>query len=215
MKYLVSLLMVMCFLFSHAQNKSNKGKEFWVGYGYSWNFNNVDNGQINNQDFVLYLSADAPATVTVSISNTGWSQTVTIPANTVNAAVIIPKSGVNDCRILLEGLHNKAIHVESDTPIVVYAHMYNGMISAATMLMPVETYGYRNFSLNYSQATSGTNLPSAVLSNTSNAANDWFSYFFVIASENNTRLQITPSDTTRNGWLPSQTYTVNLNKGEG
>ena len=214
MKYLVSLLMVMCFLFSHAQNKSNKGKEFWVGYGYSWNFNNVDNGQINNQDFVLYLSADAPATVTVSISNTGWSQTVTIPANTVNAAVIIPKSGVNDCRILLEGLHNKAIHVESDTPIVVYAHMYNGMISAATMLMPVETYGYRNFSLNYSQATSGTNLPSAVLSNTSNAANDWFSYFFVIASENNTRLQITPSDTTRNGWLPSQTYTVNLNKGE-
>ncbi len=204
----------MCFVFfvANAQNKSNKGKEFWVGYGYSWNFNNESNS--NSQDFVLYLTAEAPATVTVSISNTTWSQTVVIPANTVNASVIIPKSGANDARMFLEGLHNKAIHIVSDTPIVVYAHMYNGLISAATMLMPVETYGYKNYSLNYSQATSGTNLPSAALSNTENAPGDWFSYFFVIAPEDNTRLQITPSDTTRNGWLPSQTYTVNLNKGE-
>lgn len=25
---------------------------------------------------------------------------------------------------------------------------------------------------------------------------------------------VTPLDTTKNGWLPGQTYTVNLNKGE-
>ncbi len=42
----------------------------------------------------------------------------------------------------------------------------------------------------------------------------WLCYFYVVASEDNTRLQITPSDTTKNGWLPGQTYTVNLNKGE-
>jgi gliding motility-associated-like protein len=194
-----------------AQNKSNKGKEFWLGYGYSWNFNNESNP--NTQDFILYLTADAPANVTVSITNTSWSQTVSIPANTVNSSIIIPKTGANDARIFVEGLHNKNIHIVSDTPIVVYAHMYNGLISAATMLMPVETYGYKNYSLNYSQATSGSSLPTSMANFTQNGP-DWYSYFFVIASEDNTRLEITPSDTTRNGWLPNQTYTVNLNKGE-
>ncbi len=194
-----------------AQDKSNKGKEFWLGYGYCWNF--TSEPPLNTQELVLYLSAEAPATVTVSVANTGWSQTVTIPANTVDATILIPKTGTGDARIFNEGLLNKAIHIVSDTPIVVYAHTYNGMISAATMLMPVETYGYLYYSLNYSQAQSGSSPPNPPVNSTQNGP-DWYSWFYVIASEDNTRIEITPSDTTRNGWLPGQTYTVNLNKGE-
>lgn len=194
-----------------AQDKSNKGKEFWLGYGYCWNF--TSEPPLNTQELVLYLSAEAPANVTVSISNTGWSQTVSIPANTVDASILIPKTGADDARIFNEGLHNKAIHIVSDTPIVVYAHMYNGMISAATMLMPAETYGYKYYSLNYSQAQSGSSPPNPPINTTQNGP-DWYSWFYVVASEDNTRLEITPSDTTRNGWLPYQTHTVNLNKGE-
>ncbi len=174
-----------------AQDKSNKGKEFWLGYGHNALFANVS--PPNSQNHTLYLSAEQAATVTVSVNGTSWSQTVSIPANTVDFSIIIPKSGADDARILSEGLFNKGIHIVSDVPIVVYAHQYNLFSSAATMLMPVETYGYTYYSLNYTQVS---NYP------------DSYSWFYVIASEDNTSILITPSDSTQGGWLPGQTYPV-------
>jgi gliding motility-associated-like protein len=206
------LMLLLCGLISNAQDKSNKGKEFWLGYGYHWTFD-AEGPPFNTQELVLYLSTEAPATVTVSVTNTTWSQTVNIPANTVNASIFIPKTGPDDARIFNEGLQNKSVHIVSDTDIVVYAHSYNTMTSAATMLMPVETYGYKYFSLNYSQYTSGFSPPTSTASTTQNGP-AWYSWFYVVASEDYTRLQITPADTTRNGWLKTQTYTVNLMKGE-
>lgn len=191
---LTGLLFISCY--SQAQpQKSNKGKEFWLGYGHNVLF--TQGG--NSQNMVLYLSAEAPANVTISVNGTSWSQTLSVPANTVDATIIIPKTGPEDARILNEGLSTKGIHIVSDTPIVVYAHQQGNVSSGATMLMPVETYGYTYYSLNFTQLS---NYP------------DSYSWFFVVAAENNTRLQITPSDSTVGGWLPDQTYTVNLNKGE-
>jgi gliding motility-associated-like protein len=208
--YIILVVSLLSFV-AKAQDKSNRGKEFWLGYGYNWIFDNETSQ--NSQELVLYLSTEAPATVTVSVTNTSWSQTVNIPANTVDTSIKIPKTGADDARIFNEGLHNKAVHIVSDTPIVVNAHTYNTMISAATMLMPVETYGYLYYSLNYSQAQSASKPPNPPINTTQNGP-AWYSWFYVIATEDNTRLEITPSDTTRNGWLPTQTYTVNLNKGE-
>ncbi|MBK7306178.1 MAG: hypothetical protein IPI88_03515 [Chitinophagaceae bacterium] len=132
-----------------AQNKSNKGREFWLGYGHNVLF--TQDNPVNSQTLVLYLSADQAAVVTVTVNSTGFSQTVNIPANTVNFSIIIPKSGVNDARIMSEGLSTKGIHIVSDVPIVVYAHQYGLFSSGATMLMPVETYGYRYYSINYTR----------------------------------------------------------------
>jgi gliding motility-associated-like protein len=194
---LVSLLGV---LISTAQNKSNRGKEFWLAYGFDYSF--FWESPVNNQELAIYISTEQAATVTVTITNTGYTQTLNIPANTVDATILIPKSGPNDARTLTDGLQNKGIHIVSDVPVAVYAHVYSTMVSGATMLMPVETYGYSYYSINYYQTTSQSNPA------------DWYSWFYVIASEDNTRLNITPSDSTKNGWLPGQTYTVNLNKGE-
>ncbi len=183
-------------IITHAQpQKSNKGKEFWLGYGHNVLFTQAG----NTQNHVLYLSAEAPANVTISVNGTSWSRTVAVPANTVDASIIIPKTGPEDARILNEGLITKGIHILSDTPIVVYAHQQGNVSSGATMLMPVETFGYTYYSLNFTQLS---NYP------------DSYSWFYVVAAENNTRIQITPSDSTEGGWLPNQTYTVNLNKGE-
>lgn len=180
-----------------AQNKSNKGREFWLGYGHNVLF--TQDNPVNSQTLVLYLSAEQAATVTVSVNTTGFSQTVNIPANTVDYSVIIPKSGLNDARIMAEGLSTKGIHIVSDVPIVVYAHQYGLFSSGATMLMPVETFGYTYYSINYNQVS---NYP------------DSYSWFYVVASEDSTRILITPSDSTEGGWEPNLTYTVNLNKGE-
>jgi len=176
------------------QNRSNKGKEFWVGYGHNQLMG------ANSQTMVLYLSAEQAATVTISVNGTTWSQTYNIPANTVIQTVEIPKTGTNDARIRTEGLSNKGIHIVSDVPIVAYAHQYGSNSSAATMLMPVETYGYTYYSLNYTQV--------------SNSNNDAYSWFFIVASQDNTVVEITPSVATQGGKPANVPFTVNLNKGE-
>lgn len=183
-----------------AQDKSNRGREFWLAYGFDYSF--FHESPVNNQELAIYVSTELAATVTVSVTNTGYTQILNIPANTVNATILIPKSGPNDARTLTDGLQNRGIHILSDVPVAVYAHVYSTMVSGATMLMPVETYGFSYHSINYYQTTSQSSPA------------DWYSWFYAIASEDNTRLEITPSDTTKNGWLPGQTYIVNLNKGE-
>ena len=202
MKRIVTILTLILFVsfVASAQNKSNRGREFWLGYGFNYGFFN--DPPVNLQELALYISAEQAATVTVSINATGWTQTVNIPANTVNATILIPKSGVNDARILTDGLSAKGIHIISDVPVAVYAHVYALEVSGATMLMPVETWGYKYYSVNYYQTKSQSN------------PRDWYSWFYVVATEDNTRVEITPSDTTKNGWLPGTTHTINLNKGE-
>lgn len=179
-------LVILISVVSNAQNKSNKGKEFWVGYGHN---------QISNETFVLYLSAEQAATVVVTIPSLGWTQTYNVPANSAISTTQIPYSA----RITAEGTSNNGIHIESDVPIVAYAHQYGNSSSGATMLMPVETFGYTYYSLNYTQVTNSTPA---------------YSWFFVVASEDNTKLQITPSVVTQGGKPANQTFTVILNKGQ-
>lgn len=194
-----------------AQNKSNWGREFWLGYGFNYSFSNET--PANGQELQLYISASQPANVTVSINSTGWTRTFAIPANTVDFSVIIPKTGPEDARITGEGLFKKGIQIKSDVPVAVYAHQYNTMVSGATMLMPVETYGYTYYSVNYTQTQSGSNPPGSYSTTVQNGP-EWYSWFFVVAPEDSTKIVITPSDTTRLGWLPGQSYTITLNKGE-
>jgi gliding motility-associated-like protein len=212
------LLAASLFSFSgvNAQNKSNRGKEFWLGYSFSSNFffHPGLSDPVNAQELTLYISTTSqPANVTVSINGTSWIQSLSIPANTADATIIIPKAGADDARILSDGVSNKAIHVVSDVPVAVYAHEYDAMFSAATMLMPTDTWGFVYYSVNYYQ-TQGRSDPPFVQSNQGVNFPDWYNWFYIVAKDDNTRVLITPSDSCKNGWLPGQTYTVNLNKGE-
>ncbi|MCW3467601.1 right-handed parallel beta-helix repeat-containing protein [Chitinophaga nivalis] len=175
-------------------DSSNRGTRFWVGYGYHQFFE-----QSNDQNMVLYLNAEDSSNVTVRINGTAWERTYRIPANKTITTEIIPKSGLNDARLVEEGLSDKGISIESDVPIVAYAHIYGSASSGATMLLPVGTYGYDYSTLSSRQnyATTGT-----------------YSWFYVIADYDNTKVEITPSVPTLAGKPANQTFTVTLNKGD-
>jgi len=183
---------------STAQNLSNSGKEFWVSYPLNWLFDN--GGSLNSQEMVLYFSAEQAATVTVTshVNGNTWTRTYNVPAGTVTTSDNIPKTGVEDSRLFdnafVEGLFNKGIHIESNVPIVVYAHYLGNATSGAAMLFPVEAYGYSYVTLNNEQ-------------NYSNG----YTYFYVMASEDNTFIEITPSVATRNrpAGVP---FVIQLNK---
>lgn len=191
---------------SGAQNLSNKGKEFWVAYGHH---QFMEPGQGNSQEMVLYLSAEQPANVTVRIFGTTWVRNYSIPANTVIATEFIPKAGFFDARLYSpppsfggtggEGLFTgKSIQITSDVPIVAYAHIFGSASSGATMLMPVETWGYSYVSLNSQQYY----------------ADNCFSWMYVVANQDNTVIEITPSKPSRNGRVPGVPFTQTLMKGQ-
>lgn len=191
-RFLLLIISISISSLIFSQDLSNKGKEFWVGYGHNQIYP-------SGQTLVLYLSAEQAAQVTISVNGTSWSQTYNIPANTVIQTVEIPKNGTSDARLLAEGLSDRGIHIVSDVPIVAYAHQYGSASSGATMLMPVETYGNTYYSLNYTQITNATPA---------------YSWFFVIASQDNTVVEITPSRQTQGGRPAGIPFTVNLNKGQ-
>ena len=105
----ILLTIIFCSYFTASgQDKSNRGKEFWLAYGFDYSFFNEL--PINAQELAIYISTEQAATVTVTITNTGYTQTLNIPANTVDASILIPKSGANDARTLTDGLQNRGIH---------------------------------------------------------------------------------------------------------
>lgn len=178
-----------------AQDFSNKGKDFWVGYGYH---------QVmtagNQQQMVLYFAADQNSNVTVTIPALGYMQTYVVAAGTVVTSAALPKANPQDARLQTEGTHDKGIHIVSDKPIVAYAHIYNSNVSGATILYPTNTLGKEYYSVNF------TNI-----SNTG-AANCWF--YVIAADTGTTTIEITPSGNTVGGWLAGNTYSVNLTQGQ-
>jgi gliding motility-associated-like protein len=182
---------------SHAQDFSNKGRDFWVGYGY----HQVMNGGGNVQEMVLYFATDVATVVNVSIPSNGYTATYNIAANTVAASSPLPKAGVQDARLLNEGIYNTGIHITADHDIVAYAHIYNQSVSGATILFPTNTLGRQYYSVNYTNTSNTTN------------ANCWA---YVIATDTGTTtVQITPTATTLDGsHTPGNPFTVSLTQGQ-
>lgn len=219
MKRLYTLAIFLFFVNGviHAQSLSNKGKEFWVGYGSHVamyeperiNIPGTNQTQVNpnagkplatggDQNMVLYFTSDRNATVTVEIPGLNWTRTYTVIANQVTTTDIMPKSGGQDARLVSEGLSAKGIHIVASTPIIAYAHIYNQSVSGATLLFPVSTLSNEYYSLNYTQVSN---------------QNYSYCYAFVIATEDNTTIEITPS---ANLQLTGTTQKITqvLNKGE-
>ncbi len=172
---------------------SNRGRRFWVGYGHHQGFEFS-----NSQEMVLYLSAEAAANVTVKVNGTNWVRNYSIPANTVRVSDILPENGLVDARLPDEGLYNRGISIESDVPIVAYAHIYDGANSGAGMLLPTGAWGYEYTTLNSSQYY----------------ASDTYSWFTVIADRDSTLVEITPAVATKGGRPAGVPFQVYLNRGQ-
>jgi gliding motility-associated-like protein len=180
------------------KDSSNRGKRFWVGYQRSWDFSPVRD---NSQEMVLYMSTtDQPANVQVRINGTGWIRNYVIPPFTTKASEFMPKTGLDDARLVDEGLYNRGISIVSDVPITAYAHIFANTNSGATMLFPVGVWGYEYYSLNSRQFYGSP--PGA------------YSTIMVVADKDNTVVEITPSVPTLGGKPANVPFRVTLNAGD-
>ncbi len=176
-----------------AQDYSNKGKDFWVIY----------TGHIDatNSRMALYITSAYNATGTLSVNGSTLPFTVTAnqittlrltnsstPANSLayNAQV----SGIGT---------NKGIHIVADTPIVVYSHILNAARSGSTLVLPTKVLGREYYVSGY-PSVSGNNSKSQ---------------FAVVATEDNTLVEINPKQADANNTYPANIpFQVTLNKGD-
>ena len=82
-KIILLAITVFTVFLATAQDFSNKGKDFWVGYGYH-QVMSVSNAQ----DMVLYFATEQVTNIVISIPGTGYIQNITTAAgNTVVTSV--------------------------------------------------------------------------------------------------------------------------------
>ena len=192
------VLLLLFFLFStntYSQDFSNKGKDFWVGYGY----HQVMKGN-NLQEMVLYFATDAVTSITVEIPLLGYRKTYSnIPANTIFTSEPLPKSGAQDARLMNEGISEAGIHITCTKPVVAYTHIYNANVSGASLLFPTPTLGKEYYSVNYTQT-----------SNTQDA-NCWV--YTIAVDTGTTSVEVTPSAATLTH-AADQPFVINLRQGQ-
>ena len=188
-KVLMLLLLFIAALPVFSQDFSNKGKEFWLGYG-----NHVRMFQGNTQQMVLYITSDVNTSGIVEIPGLSFSTPFTVTANQITT-VNIPQTAI----LNTEGMFNSGIHVLAQRSVVVYGHIYNSAVSGATLCLPTTTLGREYVSINYTQVSN---------------EGDSYSYFFVVATEDNTTVEIVPAATTLNGWSANSIHNITLNRGQ-
>ncbi|MBO9198668.1 MULTISPECIES: gliding motility-associated C-terminal domain-containing protein [Niastella] len=174
-----------------AQDFSNKGKDFWIGYG---NHVRMFTGS-PAEKMQLYITSDVATTGQVSIASIGFIQNFTVQPNQITT-IDIPRTAA----LLDDGLYNHGIHVTAEKPVVVYSFIYVSAISGATVCLPTSTLGRDYYSVNYTQRSN---------------ERDSYSYFFVIAADTGTTtIEITPAANTKGGKAANVPFLVTLQQGQ-
>ena len=176
---------------SYAQDFSNKGKEFWLAYCYHVGMVNAGSAPA----MTLYITSDVATTYTVEIFGV-----TTLASGPIAANQVIPVTIPNTYFINGNGVfNNRTIRVTAAKPVVVYSFITRAQASAASLCLPTNVLGKEYYATSFTQ-----------LSNENNSS----SYITIIAVEDNTNVEITPTATTTAGWLANSINTVTLNKGQ-
>ncbi|BAV04937.1 gliding motility-associated C-terminal domain-containing protein [Filimonas lacunae] len=228
-KIIILIIALFAWYSGIAQNVTNKGLEFWVGYGHHQYMESNCDGSgtpTNSMNMVIYLSAEEACTVTVTLdsssvgpfNNSAYEKVYNIPANTVISTEIIPKginnatqSGTNpnyDARLITdpppagtggEGLFRKKGIHIVSTKPIVAYAHIYGSVASGATMLLPVTAWGHNYTSMNSEQRD---------------ASMSYSWMYVIAKENNTMVRITPSVATRLGKPAGQTFDVLLQKGQ-
>lgn len=189
-RLLFIFLLFFCFLLmpykrAFAQDFTNRGKDFWLSH-----MGHIDG---NGSTLILYISASVNTSGTVSVPLQGWSTTYTAAANTM-VMVTVPSNvgyvGCSDC------LQQKGIHIVADNDIAVHAQIYAPARADGSLILPTKVLGKEYYTIEMTQF------------------GGYHSEFIIVAVEDSTIVEITPTANTLGGNPSGVTFTVTLQQGE-
>jgi gliding motility-associated-like protein len=199
-KYIVLAIVVLFLgtLRAYPQgNSTNIGTDFWTAY-----MDHVDGAGGRGSQMDLYITSSVNTSGNVMVADGSFSSPFIVIANQVSIIQIPASAFLGD----FQGTFLKGIHITSVNSVAIYAHIFSSAVSGATLLLPVNSMGKDYYSINYTQTSNSLspqqeNKPS-------------YSIFMVIATQDNTTVEITPSAFLLDGTPPGKILTVQLSKGQ-
>jgi len=182
-----TFLLFLSILFSSilvAQDNSNKGKEFWIAYP----------AHVDGPTSVmgLYITSDVNTSGTVRVGPT-TTVNFTVTANQVTRVFLGSGTGVDASNAdvylnLSDGIKvNAAIKVNSNDPVVVYAHIIRSARSGASLIIPTQVLGAEYIAPNFRSTSSVGAGPGT------GGTTGGIGQITVIATQANTTVEITPT----------------------
>ena len=175
--------------------KSTEGTNFWFGFMES---------RVHQEDHFLELTVTAKQSTTFNIftgpGETPFNGTYSVGANS-SVQIEIPWEMVEATGS--EEIQDKGIHLVSEKPVNVYALNWSLNSADVAVIYPVGSLGTEYFAMCY--------YPDIDYGPAQNGRN---SEFLVVATEDGTSVEITPSRVTDKKNPKDSTFTVILNKGQ-
>ncbi len=185
-----------------AQEATTQGTEFWVSYmtnGHKYISNAPNNGNwILTQ---LLISAKRNCSGTITNPQTGWSTSFTVNANNITTVDIPETHGYVDGTS--ESVVNKGLKVVTDDTVSVFCTNIAHLSFDASYVLPIQSLADEYIIQTYDQSHSAG---SPVQTQNQTSA------FLIVATENNTTVDITVTEETMGGH--HGTFTTTLNEGQ-
>ncbi|TKC09017.1 PKD domain-containing protein [Pedobacter frigoris] len=146
-------LLFFPFIRANAQNISNEGTDFWAVFP-----THDPSAGSSLANIRIWITSKTGSTVTVSCG--GYSEKKDIPANNPVEFNVTRDQSYIDYNERNSNLSGRAIHIKVDEgdKVAVYAHIFAGFRSAASLILPVESLGQKYYSMNYTQDVRGGNI---------------------------------------------------------
>ncbi|MEY3397435.1 MAG: hypothetical protein RL220_29, partial [Bacteroidota bacterium] len=166
-----------------------KGKEFWFGFMKNYE---VESFQESLDVFVV---SDQSTSGTISIPGQGYSQSFTVSPNVTTTLTLDNAIAEVFSNQVIE---NRGILIETEDTVAVFAINFNGYTADGTKILPTQTLGTEYMVASY-YGLSGYSYNSE---------------FLIVATEDDTEVEITPSAATMGGNAAGVPFTVQLNAGQ-
>ena len=174
----------------HAQNHQSSGTEFWLGF-----MENLELGVNGDPSFSIIISSKKNASGTIAVPSTGFNMDFTIISDEPQEFFL---PGGTFYPTGSETIEGKGIKIISDEAINVYAMHYRLYFSEASIVLPINELG-KEYRIIAHEKTSHGAYPSQLI---------------VVATKNNTTIEITPTALTAGLKPAGVPFSINLNAGE-
>ena len=180
-----------------AQDVSTQGKEFWVSF--------MGNGFKDHPNYgtwlriQLLISAKDACSCTITNPRTGWQQSFNIDANSTYLYDNIDEHQAYMEMSEYEQVLDKGLIITSTDTVSVYCSNIAAYSFDVSYVMPVQGLADDYIIQTYDQSTDTEAHTSA---------------FLIVATEDNTTIDITPACTTLGGRPEGETFTITMNRGQ-
>jgi gliding motility-associated-like protein len=184
---LIAAAFALLSFYANAQDViPTKGREFWVGF-----MQNYAN-EPQQESLDIFITSDQSTNGIVEIPQLGWSTNFTVTANQTTT-VTVPNSLAE--HYSSEIVESKGVRIATADTVSVFAINFNAYSADGTKVLPIPSLGTDYRISSYPGQFYGSEL-------------------VIVATEDDTEIEITPTSNTAGGNIAGQPFTVQLNRGE-